>query len=44
MDLKGNNISVVCICGKFLQEQCIGIRNVSFKYGIVAFDYVLWGF
>lgn len=31
MDLEGNNITVVCICGKFLQKQYIGIRNVSFK-------------
>lgn len=30
-DLEGNNITVVCVCGKFLQKQYIGIRNVSFK-------------
>lgn len=44
MDLKGNNKSRVCICGKFPQEQCICIRNVSFKYGVVAFSQVLWDF
>lgn len=44
MDLKGNNTSMVGICGEFLQEQCICIRNVSFKYGLVAFYQVLWDF
>lgn len=44
MDLKGNTTSMVCICGEFLQEQCICIRNVSFKDGLVAFYQVLWDF
>lgn len=44
MDLKGNSKSRVCICGKFPKEQCICIRNVSFKYGVVAFSQVLWDF
>lgn len=44
MDLKGNSTSMVCICGEFPQEQCICIRNVSFKYGLVAFYQVLWDF
>lgn len=35
---------MVGICGEFLQEQCICIRNVSFKYGLVAFYQVLWDF
>lgn len=44
MDLKGNSTSVICLCGKSPQEQCICIRNVSVKYGLVAFYQVLWDF
>lgn len=44
MDLKGNNKSRVCMCHRSPQEQCICIRDVSFKYGIVAFSQVLWDF
>lgn len=44
MDLKGNTTSMVCMCGEFPQEQCICIRNVSFKDGLVAFYQVPWDF